>query len=442
MFLAKINRSLKKPTLVILFTIFLITAPFTVKRAEAAICCVACCSCLTDVLLPDDITMWIENWININLHIFIELFFHHIFFMDWEFWQQNLLPAMMAMAEQLSAVAMQQMTILGMFLDAQEQLETQRLFQQLMARAHKDYHPSIEMCEFGTRIKSLAASERRGELAMLVLSQRSQDRQLGNANVAAFGGDRSDLVNRIDQFRGNFCDRRDNNDSLDLLCTTPTTAAGRERYNKDIDFPRTVMHPYTLTVNLTNAGAATPQEEEIFAMASNLYGFDTYHRPDPFSLRNNPARQVTGAQQAYIDMRSRVAQQSVAENSFNAIVGMKVEGTAGSRAFMEAFLQQLGLPAADATALLGNNPSYEAQMEILTKKAYQDPRFYTNLYDKPANVERKGAAIQAIGLIQKFDMLKSYLRTEASLSILLELAVEELQDEIEDAIDSVHTGKQ
>ena len=81
-------------------------------------------------------------------------------------------------------------------------------------------------------------------------------------------------------------------------------------------------------------------------------------------------------------------------------------------------------------------------MEILTKKAYQDPRFYTNLYDKPANVERKGAAIQAIGLIQKFDMLKSYLRTEASLSILLELAVEELQDEIEDAIDSVDTGKQ
>lgn len=441
MILRNLNRRVRKPVLVVLLAIFLCTAPFTVKRADAIICCVSCCSCLTDVLLPDDITMWIQNWININLHIFIQLTLHRIFFFDWEFWQQNLLPAMMSMAEQLSAVAMQQMTIIGSFIDAQEQLETQRLFQQLAARAHKDYHPSIEMCEVGTRIKSLAASERQGELATLVLSQRSQDRALGNANVAGRSGARSDIVNRIEQFRSVFCDRRDNNDSLDLLCTTPTAPADRERYNKDIDYPRTLAYPYTLTVNLTNSGTATPQEEEVLALGSNLYGFDTYHRPDPQNLMNEPARPITGAQQAYIDMRARVAQMSVAENSFNAIVGMKVEGTAGSRTFMEAFLQQLGVPAAEATALLGNNPSYEAQMEILTKKAYQDPRFYTNLYDKPANVERKGAAMQAIGLIQKFDMVKSYLRTEASLSILLELAVDELQNEIEDAIDTVDTGK-
>ncbi|MCC7300528.1 MAG: hypothetical protein IT583_05565 [Verrucomicrobia bacterium] len=360
--------------------------------------------------------------------------------MDWEFWQENLLPAMMAMAEQLAAVAMQQMAILGAFIDAQEQLETQRLFQQLMARAHKDYHPSIEMCEFGTRIKSLAATERRGELASYALSQRSQDRNLGNANVAGYGGPRSDLKSRINQYLTTFCDRRDNNDSLDLVCTSGAGAAQRERYNKDIDFPRTIAHPWTINVNLTNAGAATANEEDIFALAQNLYSFDVYDRVKAKTLENNPARLVTGAQQAYLDMRSRVAQLSVAESSYNAIVGLKAEGTGGSRTFIEAFLQQLGLSAADATALLGNNPSYDAQMEILTKKAYQDPRFYTNLYDKPANVERKGAAIQAIGLIQKFDLFKSYLRTEASLSILLELAVEDLQNEIEDAIDDIHTA--
>ena len=362
--------------------------------------------------------------------------------MDWEFWQENLLPAMMAMAEQLAAVAMQQMTILGAFFDAQEQLETQRLFQQLMARAHKDYHPSIEMCEFGTRIKSLAATERKGELGTYTLSQRSLDRNLGNANGSGYGGPRSDIKTRIDQYLSTFCDRRDNNDSLDSICTTGAGVAQRERYNKDIDFPRTVAHPWTITVDLTNAGAATPQEEEVFALASNLYAFDTYFRPTAKTLENNPARPVTGAQQAYLDMRSRVAQLSVAEASYNALIGMKAEGTGGSRTFMEAFLQQLGVPAADATALLGNNPSYDAQMEILTKKAYQDPRFYTNLYDKPANVERKGAAIQAIGLIQKFDLFKSYLRTEASLSILLELAVEDLQKEIEDAIDSIDTQQE
>ncbi|MBK6896161.1 MAG: hypothetical protein IPH06_06185 [Alphaproteobacteria bacterium] len=430
----------KKPVLLILFVIFLCTAPVTVKKAEA-ICC-GCCSCLTDVVFPDDLIAWIENWININIHIFIELTLHRIFFMDWEFWQENLLPAMMAMAEQLAAVAMQQMTILGAFIDAQEQLETQRLFQQLMAKAHKDYHPSIEMCEFGTRIKSLAATERRGELAAYALSQRSQDRNLGNANVAAFGGPRSDIKSRVNQYLSTYCDRRDNNDALGLICTTGAGAAQRERYNKDIDFPRTIAHPWTINVNLTNFGAATPHEEDIFALAQNLYAFDTYDRPNAKTLENNPTREVNGAQQAYLDMRSRVAQLSVAESSYNAIVGLKAEGTGGSRTFIEAFLQNLGLAAADATALLGNNPSYDAQMEILTKKAYQDPRFYTNLYDKPANVERKGAAIQAIGLIQKFDLFKSYLRTEASLSILLELAVEDLQNEIEDAIDDIHTASE
>jgi len=69
-------------------------------------------------------------------------------------------------------------------------------------------------------------------------------------------------------------------------------------------------------------------------------------------------------------------------------------------------------------------------MELLTKKIYQNPDFYTNLYDKPANVSRKGVAMQAIGLMQKFDMLKSTLRKEASLSVLLELAVTDEQNDI------------
>ena len=79
-------------------------------------------------------------------------------------------------------------------------------------------------------------------------------------------------------------------------------------------------------------------------------------------------------------------------------------------------------------------------MEVLTKKIYQNPDFYTNLYDKPANVERKGVALQAIGLMQKFDLFKSYLRNEASLSILLELAVMDLQEEVENEINQAHSG--
>ena len=45
--------------------------------------------------------------------------------------------------------------------------------------------------------------------------------------------------------------------------------------------------------------------------------------------------------------------------------------------------------------------------------------------------------MQGIKLMQKFDMLKSALRSEASMSILLEMAVIDLQTEIEDQIQQI-----
>jgi hypothetical protein len=78
-------------------------------------------------------------------------------------------------------------------------------------------------------------------------------------------------------------------------------------------------------------------------------------------------------------------------------------------------------------------------MEILTKKVYQNPDFFTSLYDTPANVDRKLVSLQAIKLMQKFDLFKSFLRNEASFAVLLELAVVDLQREIEDQIKTANT---
>ncbi len=146
-----------------------------------------------------------------------------------------------------------------------------------------------------------------------------------------------------------------------------------------------------------------------------------------------------------MDARAVLAKRSVAENSFNAITSMKASGTDASREYLEVVLEELGASkdgkttynVSEINRLLGIDaegkkiaPSYYAQMEILTKKIYQNPDFYTNLYDKPANVDRKHVAMQAIGLMQKFDLYKSYLRTEANISVLLELAVQDLQDKV------------
>ena len=69
-------------------------------------------------------------------------------------------------------------------------------------------------------------------------------------------------------------------------------------------------------------------------------------------------------------------------------------------------------------------------MEVLTKKLYQNPVFFTELYDKPVNVLRKRAAIRAIGLMQDRDLYNSLLRSEAVLSVALETMLTEEHDRV------------
>ena len=69
-------------------------------------------------------------------------------------------------------------------------------------------------------------------------------------------------------------------------------------------------------------------------------------------------------------------------------------------------------------------------MEILTQKIYQSPSFYANLYTTPANIDRLGAALQAIGLMQDRDRYESALRRESLVSVILEMKIRELQDSV------------
>jgi len=88
--------------------------------------------------------------------------------------------------------------------------------------------------------------------------------------------------------------------------------------------------------------------------------------------------------------------------------------------FVKSVVAELGVPEEEINFILGENPSYFAQMEVLTKKLYQNPVFYTELYDKPVNVLRKGASLRAIGLMQDRDLYKSLLRQEAVFAVTLE----------------------
>lgn len=447
-------KKIRKPRLLLVAGSLLVLSLFAVifppRPANAALGILDCEFCVVGVV-ETELEQWITDYVGgtywrMSRHIRSEMVAQKVWMVS-IFWEDNVLPALMLMANQLTAVAMQQMQIVGAFMDAKQQLETQQTLQRIAARTHKDYQTTIGLCEFASASKSLAHSDRKSEANGLMLGQRAQDRLLGAVNTAASMGPHGDTGNRIKQFREKFCDRRDNNDGLNFMCDWDQTGvpgpqvggADPMRFNKDIDYRRLISSPLALDivdmVTLPWRGDLADQEEEIFAMASNLYGNEVFLRPPNVELRPLVTERITNIQKVYLDMRAVAAKLAVAENSFNAIVGMKTEGSTGSFFDLRDLMVELGIDPGEAMDLLGfNSPSYYSQMEVLTKKIYQNPDFYTNLYDTPTNIARKKAAMQAIGLMQKFDLFKSHLRAESSLSVILELAVVDLQEEIENEI--------
>ncbi len=414
------------------------------KEAEAIIggFCIPCLSCFvpdtfitTEILLDLILQELIWDPIiqeNIADHLNVE----ENFMVD-EFFSGFSARGMAEMTEFLGAYGIYQVQMVGAFFDAKIQLETQRLFSRLQAEAHKDYQPSDDFCWFGTNTRSLASSESRGNLNRLVLSKRSISRQLGTLGALSSQSTSSDESSRWAQFASTYCDPRDNGwkggmTGLGMACdrdgpggSTASGATDLLRVNRDIDYARVVDQPKTIEVNfIDNNPIPSNHEEDIFALSANLYASDILTRRISFDQLSD----LPNARELYMDLRSVVAKRSVAEDSFNAIVGMKSQGTADTNpaiqtgAFMAAIMKELmpvGTPDAEIIDILGTNPSYYAQLEVLSKKIYQNPQFFANLYDTPANVARKSVAMKAIESMLDRELLESELRQEMMMSVML-----------------------
>ncbi|MFA5593036.1 MAG: hypothetical protein WC989_06965 [Micavibrio sp.] len=366
------------------------------------------------------------------------------------FFQNHILPALMLFAEQMTAMAMHQVAAIGMMLDAKHQLETQRLFQEMTAQAHKDYQPSEGMCTFGTNVRSLAASDRNMDLSATAIANRGLQRELLSGSTMGGAGTGADSLSRISQFRSVYCSKKDNGNGLALLCPDADKYPGRQ--NKDINFTQTFDSPLTLKLDFTNEGdpdhqkdkgkQVSPDEEDLFALSANLYA---HNLPAPIpatQIMDNGAVQDAGALH-YMNIRAVAAKRSVARNSFASIAAMKSQGEKEVQPYLYALVKEMGITdEEEIKKYLGERPSYYAQMEILTKKLYQNPMFYTDLYDKPANVARKNVSMQAIELMQRRDMYRSSLRAEAILAVMLETALLEQEDTIFRDIDSLTASGQ
>lgn len=401
-----------------------LTSLFPVSKARANLCTWCACSSAAHRVSR----AYIRAQHNITRAYITQQFIFHRTWWVYVYWRKYLLPAMMKMTEQLSAGALQQMEITGAFFDAKHQLETQALLQEMEAQAHKNYHTDVEICTIGTQATSLAFSERRGEISAFLLAQKLQDRQLLNANSTTTESDKTDQESRLEQFKKTYCDPHDNNNNLDSICGSGGPA---DRINKDIDFGRTIGQPLSLDLIYEDA-SLSKDEEDVLALASNLYAHNTLPVLPPEALAD------INNQDEYLDLRSVVAKRSVAENSFNALAGLKsASNNTKMHDSMAAILEEMGVPPTEINSIIGANPSYYAQMEFLTKKLYQRPEFYINLYGKPVNADRKAAAIKSVALMQNMDLYESQLRAEAILAVLLEMKIIKEHDDVQNRIGKI-----
>lgn len=339
----------------------------------------------------------------------------------------QVVQSLMLMTEQMSNVAMYQMFAVGKMYDAKLHLESQRLFNELQNEAAKDYQPSDSFCYFGTNVRSLAHSESLASAQQASLSQIAMARQLGNVNSAPTAGDGSkDRRARWDMFVAQYCDPHDNNwrgGTSGLVAVCNAGAAEAERTNIDVDYGRLIDSTRYLEVNF-NDNVATADEQDIISLSKNLYGNDVPEGDIRFMDRSS-------VQHFYLDLRSVIAKRSVAQNSYNAIVAMKSAGSGGgdSPAFFYALVQDLGMSVEDIEEIFGENPSYYAQLEAVGKKIFQNTDFFTDLQDKPMNVKRKKAALNAIELMLDRAIYESELRHEMILSVLLSSNLEDDKEE-------------
>lgn len=333
----------------------------------------------------------------------------------------NYADAFRMMTEQMSTMMMQQLPILGTFFDAKHQLESQRLFGLTAAIAHRDYQPSEQICALGTLARSTATSRYDVDRNALALNTILQKRELLNANVSSAWGPYADVMSRMEKFKSTYCNRNDNNaDFLPGFCTVAVPG----RINKDVDYRRTLESRMTLELNLNDGTAPTVDEQDILALAKNLYAHETFTSIPVKSIAPN------NAFREFQNTRMISAVRSVARHSFASMAAMRMEGSGMSSVQLKQVMQNLGVPAGDIDALIGANPSYFAQMDILTQKMFQDPAFMINLHNGPANVARMGVVLQGIRLMADRDKLDAALRREMLVSMILEMKIREREEKV------------
>jgi|GEM_PF-3548558 len=343
-------------------------------------------------------------------------------YQDWlifEMFYKYIEPALRVVVTEMTAASQHQSVARSSFADSRNQSASQRSMQIGAGEAQVAHQPSPGLCSMATNTQKLNSSDQSGMTVAAYMNRMFLARQLGEPGSSSENGPAYDRAARLEQFRSRYCNKSDNN----AVAGKPMTGLGgvckasvdEKTANRDIDFMRTFMMPLTLELDFSD-GQMTDDEQDILAMQNYLYGHDVIRHVPPELAKRDAAKDEI------LDTRAWIAKMNLAASSFFIIAGMKSQGPEGTLGTMAPIMKQLGVGDDKIIeSMLGKRPSYMAQLEVMSKRFYQSPSFYTNLYGAPENTGRYKAAIQSVGNVVEHEISSSQKRSEALLALYLEL---------------------
>jgi hypothetical protein len=339
----------------------------------------------------------------------------HQSWLETNFWKQNVEPELKKAQATISAHLLASNALQGNLLDTQTKLGTMLTRQTEEADIALNSIPSNALCRFGTLSQDMVKRDEATSAKQRALVKASLDRQLyqpkQDQSLMSVTGD---LTARYNKFRTDFCDTKSYAEGFKEICSPAKDTS----VNLDIDYTRLIDTNSTI-----QAGDA---EQAVIPMMHNLFANRIASESLLKALQNNDTK---NAPDSILDLRALIAKRSVAENSFQAIVARRSEGTEKAAEHMKALLKAMGISEdSEVVKYIGAKPSYHAQMELLTKRLYQDDDFYKNLMDNPSNVSRQYAAMQSFGLMQQRDIYDSIQRAELILSLIVEMELSKVAD--------------
>ncbi|MBI1326505.1 MAG: hypothetical protein GC136_02575 [Alphaproteobacteria bacterium] len=227
------------------------------------------------------------------------------------------------------------------------------------------------------------------------------------------------LVDRVKPY----CQKESYGGTLRDFCENETTP-GEDDYQPDItDYSQFLEQKSTLAL-LDDGGApkepdsATSDLGKVITFKRLVIGTPALSRATASLIREGRLSE------AYLAVRAAAAKRSVVENSLNNIIAMKAEGNEESKERLTEVIKRANIPGLSSDEeigeMIGDKPSYDAQMEVLTRTLYQSPDFFDGLLEHEADLQRQLIFMNGIQLIQDRDTAKSAKRIEMLLSQLLE----------------------